>query len=615
MDPGSGQENEIRICLEHVLASSSFAASKRRADLLRYLTERTLAGEGESLTEYAIALDVFGKPASFDPQRESTIRAEMSRLRRSLAEYYENDANGDAWRLQFPARGYALTVSPLVPEPLVPEPLASTPAVPPPVQPRIRHRTLWWAIAISSLLVSLGVLGAVFQARWRAAGLHAVIVLPFANLTGDTASDYIADGLTEDLTDSLAHIADLRVVARTSAFQFRGKAADIRDIGRRVDADVVVEGSVQRINGRLRITVQVNRAADGYHILSNRFDGAPSELARIERDMALRVLATLRPNASAPASHKPNPAAFDLFLKARSYRNQATREALDKTIVLLNSAIQLDPEYAEAYATLAGAEVTGITNFGGSSADAVAKAKAAAARAIELDPVSATAYAAEGYADAMLQLDWKDGEEELRSAARLMPQNARTHNWLGQTLLTQGKFPEALAELKMAERLDPLAAAPAATVGLGYFMARQYDNAIQQFTMVARKYPALMIMHILLGETWLAKNDYAKALTEFEALRPVFPGEADIGTACVDALSGKTAEARKIVARLEPTNPDPISMAVVFGLLGDRDQAFHWIDRAYEKRMIWMLKVHPLLDPLRADPRYPLWLKRAGFLQ
>jgi TolB-like protein/tetratricopeptide (TPR) repeat protein len=602
MSAGAVHEEEIRECVERVLASHSFAVSKRRSELLRYLIDRSIAGQAESITEYGIALDVFGKPPSFDPQRESTVRAEMSRLRRSLAEYYQNGGASDPWRLQCSNRGYALTALPNSPAP------DSAPAV---SQPAVR-RWPWAAPALAVLVMSVW---AVWQVRRPPSAVRAVIVLPFANLTGDPGSEYLADGLTEDLTDSLARMASLRVVARTSAFQFKGKAIDIREIGRRVDADAIVEGSIQRISGRLRVTVQVNRSADGYHILSRRFDGDPAELARIEHDLCLPVLAAIRPGATTTTGRNPNPQAYDLLLQARTYRGRGTREAFEKIIALVNRAINLDPEYADAYASLAVAYAGGATTVATSPAESVAKVKAAAARAIELDPASARAYAAEGYVDAMVQLDWKHGEDELRSAVRLMPQNATNHQWLGQALMSQGKFPEALTELNISENLDPLTGATGASVAIGYLMARQYDNMLRHADQVLQAHPEMALAHELLGEAWLLKGDPAKALSEYRILQQTFPDMAEIMIAHLYAVTGQTVEARQMLAKLDRADADPLSRAATHAALGEFDQAFQCVERAWEKRSLWILKVHPLLDPLRADPRYQVWLKRAGFVQ
>jgi TolB-like protein len=214
----------------------------------------------------------------------------MSRLRKGLAEYYAADGADDPWHFEFPVRGYVPSWT-SVAAPLSVEPVPTIPAK----RSRIALR-----IALAAAIL-LGIAGLVL---WRihtaAAPIRAVVVLPFANLTGDLANDYLTDGITESLTDSLARVDSLRVVARTSAFQFRNKARDIREIGRLVDADAVVEGSIRRVADHLAVTVQVNRSADGFHILSRVFEGKLPDLVNIERQLAVPVLAVLRPGLRVP---------------------------------------------------------------------------------------------------------------------------------------------------------------------------------------------------------------------------------------------------------------------------------------------------------------------------
>jgi len=213
----------------------------------------------------------------------------------------------------------------------------------------------------------------------------------------------------------------------------------------------------------------------------------------------------------------------------------------------------------------------------------------------------------------MIFLEWKRGEGELRNAVELMPQNATIHNWLGLTELMQGKFAPALEELKTAERLDPLAPAAGSGVALGYFMARQYDAAIGQWSKLLLAHPDTPLLHIFLASGWEAKGDYSKAAEEYRKYIQT-PG-ARVRLAHLLAVSGKRDEARKLIRELELTEEadDPISFAAVYGALGDNDLAFEWLEKAWKKRAVWILKVHPELAPLRSDKRFSEMLRRAGF--
>lgn len=594
------QKAEFLRYVDRLIAHPTFSVSRRSCQLLRYLIVRKLAGDADSVNEYAIGLDVFEKPQSFDPRSEATVRVQISRLRKMLAEYYSGPGASDPWRIVIPPRGYVACIEAVSPEA---------------VQSHNRFR--WWIVAAAAVL-SIATLLLVRFARGPNPQINSVVVLPFANLTGDPHQDYITDGITEELTDSLAHISTLRVVARTSAFQFRGKAADIREIGRRLNADAVVEGSLASRNGGVRLTVQVNRSSDGYHVFSQAFDGKTKDLGRLEAQMVKPVIVALHQDAPMTERRAPNPEAYDLFFKARALRGQGTRAAFEQAVADLNQAIAIDPNYEEAYAALAGVYVVGALTQGLPPLDSAARAKAAAQNALQLDPSNGEAWAAEGYADAMILLNWKAGEEELRHAVELIPQSPKGHNWLGSVLTARGQFPAAIAELKIAENLDPLPVAPGATVGLAYYMARQYDDALRKFSLVREMHPeAAGVLQPFIGTIWEAKGDYAKAMSEYTAAMLNAPADVEPRMAHLLAITGKRAEALALLSKLEHPPPDAgppnaFDLGVVYGALGELDKAFVWLDRAYDQRIIWFLKVHPMLDPLRSDPRYAALVKRAG---
>ncbi len=586
--------------VEVLTAQPAFAASRRRSQLLRYLIDRKLAGDAEAVNEYAIGLDVFGKSSSFDPRSEATVRVEMSRLRRALTDHYAGAGATDPWRITLAPRGYVPSIEPTV--------------VDLPQAVRTQPRLSWWIWPAMAAVVIAAVLSVVYFRRGHAQ-VASVVVLPFANLTGDEHQDYITDGITEQLTDSLARIGSLRVVARTSAFQFRGKAVDIRDIGRRLNAEAVIEGSLRSFNGALRLTVQVNRASDGYHILSETFDGSMKDLSRMQAQMVQPVLTALRPKLPVPPHHTPVPQAYDLFLRARALRGEGSKAAFEGAVSDLSQAVQIDPKYSDAYAALAGVYVSGALNQSSTPLQYASLADAAAQSALQLDPSAGQAWAARGFADATIQLDWARGEEELRRSLTLIPQGAAAHNWLGVVLLAEGRFPEAIAELKIAESLDPLAAASGATVGLAYYMARRNDEALQKFSLVRDLHPETIVIHLFIGEAWEATGEYGKAMEEYQSVQAKLPAQTRPHVAYLLAATGKKQEAMAELRQLEQPAPDApppnaFDIAVIYGALGERDQAFKWLNRAYEQRIIWCLKVHPLLDSIRDDPRYVQLLKK-----
>ncbi len=601
------QKEEIRAYLDQLLASSAFTASRRRSQLLRYLVERALAVPAEPVTEYGIGLDVFRKPESFDPRVDATVRVEMSRLRRVLLAYYQGPGIADPWRLELPGRGYVPVIKWNGPPP-VDRPDGF-------VDARPNWRGLGWCFVALLLVFSATVMLRRYAGSWHSS-VSSVVVLPFENLTGDSKNEYLADGITEQLTDSLAHAPDLRVVARTSAFQFKRKGMDIRQIGKQLDADAVVEGSLRNANGHYQLTVQVDRSRDGYHIRSQTLEGGTQELARLEAEMTPIVLTALRPGGEQGPVRKPiDPEAYNLFLQARALRGDPSQDAFDRSVTLLNKAVELDPTYADAYAALAGVYGAEATDVASEPKPYAEKAIAAADMALRLDPQSAPAYAAKGMVDSLVFLSWRRGEDELRKALGLMPQNASIHNRLGVVLMAEGRFEEAIAEERTTVKLDPLATA-GATLGLAYYMARQYDQALHEFLQVRDLHPGIAVIHTFIGSAWEGKGDYQKAMQEYQLALPKVPG-AKAYIAHLLAVTGKEDEARKLAAELERPEsgeaPNGFDLACVYGALGERDRAFYWLGQASKNSELWFVKVHPMLDPLRRDPRFAQFLRKAGF--
>ena len=597
--------------LGRILASPGFGSAERRARLLRYLVDKALSGE--PVKEYGIGIDVFDKPADYDPRLDPSVRVEIGRLRTKLSEYYSAAGTAEL-RIEIPKGSYVPIFE--VPSAAAPAPLEKTTvrlAEPPGAGGTSKNFTRLGLAGIALMLITAALLIA-----WlfpRHGNLGSVVVLPFANLTGDARNDYLADGVTEQLTDALAQIPTLRVVARTSAFQFKGRNVDVREIGRAVGADAVIEGSVARVEEKLRLTVQVNRSRDGYHIFSRVFEGPVHDLARLERDLSAPVAAALQPNATIPQRATPDPEAYDLFMRARAFRGDGTRASSDQALTLLHQAIERDPGYADAYAALAGVYAFNATSLVPDPIEYANQARAAALKALELDSRSGAAYSALGYMDAMVLLDWKRGEEELGKAIALAPQNAASHSRLGNVLMAQARFPEAIGELQKSADLDPLMAAPHVATGLAYLMSRDYDAALRRFSEARDLHPETLIIHAFVGVAWELKGDFGRALDEYKIVEAKSPGMARVFRAHLAAAMGKTGEARALLAGLEHPpgeSPNPFDVAAVYAALGDRDSAFRWLDRAHDQRIIWFLKVHPFLDPLRGDTRYTALLKKAN---
>jgi Tfp pilus assembly protein PilF len=281
----------------------------------------------------------------------------------------------------------------------------------------------------------------------------------------------------------------------------------------------------------------------------------------------------------------------------------------------LNQAIEHDPEYADAFAGLASVYAAAAVNFASEPLEYASEAKANAAIALRLDPLCSRAEATLGYVDSMVMLDWSKGERELRRAVELMPQSAPNHNWLGTVLIAQGRFAEAIAEQETGESLDPLV--PAVGSAFAYYLARRYDDALQRFLKARDLNPDVIAIHPFIGGVLQEQGHFDKAMAEFQLALPKIPDQVNPRIALLLARTGKRDEARKMLTGLEhpkagDSQANAFDLAAIYAALGDRDTAFQWLDRAYERRIVWPLKVHPVMDPLRGDRRYAELLKKVG---
>ena len=373
------QASQVRGYVEQILASPAFSGSARRAQLLRYLVERGLAGEADRVNEYAIGIDVFGKPESFDPRSESTVRAEFSRLRQKIKEYYATDGGADAIRIDFLPRSYV--------------PAFTFPATESPQSAGARRFPLRWLLAATAALAV--VCGSIAGFRFfndHAPPIRSIVVLPFVNLSPRPDDAYLADGLTEELTNDLAQSKDLRVVARTSASLFKGKAVDIREVGSRLNVDTAIEGSVERQGDRVRITAQMNRTSDGYHVWSHSYDASANDILAVQQDISQSIGAAVagsghKAGDTSLADSTRNPEAHDLYLRASYERASQTPEGTRQALVLLEQATAKDPNYVNAWVAIASAHWHLAHLTVASVAQEIPLVRAASEKALELDPI------------------------------------------------------------------------------------------------------------------------------------------------------------------------------------------------------------------------------------
>lgn len=347
---------QVRAYLDTLLASPEFAASERKSQLLRYLVDKTLSGQASRVNEYGIGLDVFERPASFDPRVDSVVRAEVSRLRLKLKDYYDNGGRSDPIVIELPQRGYIPRFTFRKMEASAPAPAEQ------PLPPEPRRKPAVWIAASIVLIAALA--GLVYWGIHRSAAgpLKSLVVLPFENYSKDPQNEYLADGFTEELTNQLAQWRELRVVARTSAFVFKGKAVDVRQIGRELNVDAVLEGSCVKQADRIKITAQLSRASDGYHLWSRSFEARSDDMLSVQDEMARAIAVAVHgvgrdAPASAASLSTTNAAAHDLYLRANYQLSQRTTKSVESALNLLQAAIKLDPGYVSAYILIERCEI------------------------------------------------------------------------------------------------------------------------------------------------------------------------------------------------------------------------------------------------------------------
>jgi len=453
-------------------------------------------------------------------------------------------------------------------------------------------------------------------------------VLPFENLTGDTQQEYMSDGLTEEMITQLGrmHPERLGVIARTSAMQYKSthKAAD--QIGRELGVAYLLEGSVRRAGDRVRVSAQLIQVRDQTHVWAESYERDLRDILALQSDVAQAIAQEidlrLSPQQQARmARARPiDPRAYELYSRGRYFWNKRSEQGYTRAIDYFEQAIARDSEYAPAYAGLADAYALlgSMPNGELPRSEAMPRARAAALKALALDEGLAEAHTSLAFVQMHFDWDWPAAQREFTRALELNPGYATGHHWYAFWLMAQDRAEEALQEVRAAQRLDPLSLIINTDVGEMLYYGRRYDEAIEQARRAVEMDSAFALAHRLVGFAYVAKRQFALGIEELEVAARVSGGRVDVlavlGLAYAEA--GRRAEARKVLINLEQASqrrPDlaqPIPM-VIAGL-GEKDQVFAWLDRAYQEHegSLILLKVNPLLDPLRSDARFQDLMRR-----
>lgn len=448
-----------------------------------------------------------------------------------------------------------------------------------------------------------------------------IAILPFKNMSADPEQDYFCEGLAEELINSLTQIKELRVVARTSAFSFKGKEIDIREIGRKLDVKTVLEGSVRKSGSRLRITAQLINIVDGFHLWSERFDRELTDIFAIQDEISAAIMEKLKleflheEEEGMVKRYTQDFEIYNLYLKGLYWRRTLDVDRVKKSIECFKQIIEKDSDYAPAHAAL-GYAYLALSSYGPvSSGDVYPEAKRSARKAIELDDELVEAHEALAAVHIYFEWDWESAKNHLKKALELNPGYAWIYFHLANIYLWQEEFDNAVAALEKVIDLDPLNVAAHRNLGEVYLYAGQLDKAAEVLGRAIEMDPDFVFTHTLLGFVHLRRQEYREALREIKK-DSLMKDLKDQKSGVVYALMGKTEEARRILERYDEPSKDltnqPYTMAQLCFVLGEDDRGFAWLEKAYRDHDIWtsQIKIDFLLERVREDPRYMDLLKK-----
>jgi len=455
-------------------------------------------------------------------------------------------------------------------------------------------------------------------------------VLPFQNLTGDSNQDYFSDGLTEEMITQLGNLDPQRlgVIARTSVMHYKNGATPLDQIGRELSVQYVLEGSVRRYSEKVRITGQLIQMKDQTHVWAREYDREEKDLldvqGEIAHDIAYEIQLALGHERVAPTARTVRPPAsfeaYDLYLKGRYFWNKRTPQGFQQAIAWFQQATEKDPNYSRAYAGLADSYAM-TSDYGlGRASEYMPKARAAALKALQLDDSLAEAHTSLAVIAQDYDRDWQTAEKEYRRAIELNTNYATAHHWYAEYLAFQGRFDEALAESERARQLDPLSLIIAADNGAILYFSRQYDQAITRFRGVLDMDPGFTRAHLVIA-AYAQKGQYKEALADIEAWRGIAGDAPWIAEweAYVYGLAGDRAKAQQALQNVQQLTRkwkvDPTQfMIVCYTGMNDKDEWLTWLEKAIREHtnVPTGLRVDPLYDPLRSDPRFQELLRRVG---
>ena len=470
-----------------------------------------------------------------------------------------------------------------------------------------------------SLLVSLAIGAFYFLYNSPKPRAHSIAVIPFESLGSEPGQEFLIDGVTEGILNSLSRQDGLKVSARTSSFQFRGGNTALDEISKKLGVQAIVEGAVDIDGDRIRIVVQLINAEDQMHLWSERFEGNVDDIISIQDKIANSIANALLPSSrSVVTQPTANKEAYELYLKGRSHWNLRTQKELLKGVVVFEEAIEKDPEFGAAYAGLAECYTAlGYSSFL-SPKQSFPKAFDAATKALRLDTTLAEAHATLGFYQFYHEWDWAEAEQEFRKAISINPNHELAYDWYGYYLTAMQRYDEAQVVFAKAASLDPLSAGIGTDMGFSLYYNKQYDHAEEALRAALKLNPNFPLARIWLGRVYQVKKMYDQSIDEYKKAITVMSGwpvaYAQIGN--VYGVSGNHQHARVILDSLNSFATKKFvtsyGMALVYAGLGEKTKVYEWLNKAYDERSHWLvwLKTDPRWDEFRSDPQFAELLAR-----
>jgi TolB-like protein len=628
------QLDEVPSALEKLLASRTFRSAQGQRRFLAYAAGEVLAGRAHLLKEYVIGTEALGRDASFDPRLDPIVRTEARKLRLRLAKYYQGEGSGDALRIELPKGSYvpvfhSFTEQKTAPALDVTHDSSPAPALEETLAAAPRHPAWKLGALVLSALLLIALSSAALLDRLSrpsstqdAWGPHdvSIAVLPLVNLNGNT-DDLVGKALTDELIHSLTQIPGLDVVARTSAFRLASQRMNVRPIDQLPVAAILV-GTVSRAGDRLKVSVQLNNAANGYHLWSGDYEQESQTVSTLPQAIASAVtnvlgMAAPRTNADAafPLTGTPNSEAQEDYLRALYFRNKFTVESLNTAIDYYKRALFEDPSFARAYAGLADCYALERPVAAGSPLEMKPKIKTISLKALELNPKLGEPHI-DLAISAEYEFDWATADREFKKGLELSPGNVLGHIWYAWYLSLVGRNPEALLQKNIASRLDPVSPYALDALGYYYFTVGRYDAAVQHYRSSLALEPGFGLTHQDLGDAYLFEGACPDAIEELRLANLRMPGPrrlAHLGYAY--GVCRHTTEAREILHDfLNQPHRSPVPALAIAELylgLGDKDRALPWIEKAIDERDLELnLQVDPHFRCFRSDARYKELLRR-----